>query len=154
MRFNFLFCIISLLLITQAQAEPVSTGFFNHTAIGGMDTVAYHSGDVKKSHKAIEGDKKFEVKYLGANWRFISKESADKFAATPAAFIPMYNGHCANALSMGKGLVPTDGTFWEFFGDKLYLFYDEEGHQRWLKGNWQSYKQSADNAWFEILKNK
>ena len=74
-------------------------------------------------------EKRFEVKHRGANWRFASKESAAKFAANPAACLPQYNGHCANALSPGEGLVSTDGSVWEFFGDKLHLFYAKAGRQ-------------------------
>ena len=141
---------LSTALLAQA-AEPVSTSVFGSTAIGGKDTVSYTTDAVKQSHKVTEGDKRFEVMYLGATWRFASQASADRFAANPAAFAPRYNGHCANALSSGEGLVRTDGEVWEFFGDKLYLFYAEGGRQRWLKGDWQVYRKQADAAWQAIL---
>ncbi|MEO6364385.1 MAG: YHS domain-containing (seleno)protein, partial [Caldimonas sp.] len=118
---------------------------------GGKDAVSYSTDAVKQSHQVIEGDQRFEVKYLGATWRFSSQASADRFAATPATFAPRYNGHCANALASDEGLVRTDGEVWEFFGDKLYLFYAERGRQRWLKGDWQAYRRQADAAWRAIL---
>jgi hypothetical protein len=132
-------------------AEPVSTGWLNGVAIGGKDTVSYYSADAKASHQVVEGHSGFTVQYLGASWRFASKASADRFAASPAAYAPQYNGHCANALSMGEGLIPTSGAVWEFFGDKLHLFYAERGRQRWLTGDWQAFRQQADKAWQEIL---
>ncbi len=144
-----LFLALSTALWAQA-AEPVSTGVFGSTAIGGKDTASYHTDAVKQSHQVAEGDKRFEVRYLGASWRFASQASADRFAANPTAFVPSYNGHCANALASGEGLVRTDGEVWEFFGDKLYLFYAEGGRQRWLKGDWQAYKRQADAAWQAI----
>ena len=144
------FCALFTGLVAQA-AEPVSTSVFGNTAIGGKDTASYHTDGVKQSHKVAEGDKRFEVKYLGATWRFASQASADRFAANPAAFAPRYNGYCANALSSDEGLVRTDGEVWEFFGDKLYLFYAEGGRQRWLKGDWQVYRKQADAAWQAIL---
>ncbi len=135
-------------------AEPVSTGLFGSTAIGGKDTVSYHDPAVRKSHRVSDGEGRFEVKYLGASWRFASQASADKFAASPAAYVPRYNGYCANALSTGEGLVRTDGQVWEFFGDKLFLFYGEAGRQRWLKGEWQPYEREANNAWQAILQKR
>ncbi len=144
------FAVLSFAPFAQAS-EPVSATLYGSTAIGGKDTVSYYTDGVKQSHKVAEGDKRFEVKYLGATWRFASQASADRFAANPAIFAPRYNGHCANALSSGEGLVRTDGEVWEFFGDKLYLFYAEGGRQRWLKGDWQAYRRQADAAWQAIL---
>lgn len=66
--------------------------------------------------------------------------------------MPRYNGYCANALSTDEGLVNTDGTVWDFFGDTLYLFYAESGRQRWLKGDWQAYSRQADQAWNALVK--
>lgn len=99
--------------------------------IGGKDTVAYHDRGNRNGHKATDGRTAFTVHYLGHAWRFASQASADRFAATPEAFVPRYNAHCANALASEEGLISTDGTVWEFFGDKLHLFYVERGRQRW-----------------------
>lgn len=145
------FFLVTLFFGAAHAAEPVSTGFVSNTAIGGQDTVSYFSAEVRKAHKVQEGDKRFEVAYLGANWRFASRASADKFAADPAKYTPHYNGHCANALSLGEGLVTTDGTVWEFFGDELFLFYAEPGRQRWLTGDWKAYRAQADAAWQVIV---
>ena len=142
----------SLLAVTAYAEEPVSTSFFGNIAIGGQDTVSYHDPVVRQAHKVREGDKRFEVTYLGASWHFASRESADRFATDPAKYIPHYNGYCANALSLGEGLVKTDGTVWEFFDDQLYLFYGESGRQRWLGGDWKSYRVQADAAWQAALK--
>lgn len=65
--------------------------------------------------------------------------------------MPQYNGHCSNGLSLDEGLIRTDGSVWEFFGDKLHLFYAERGRQRWLTGDWQAYRRQADKAWQDIL---
>jgi hypothetical protein len=128
-------------------AEPVSTGFLSSTAIGGQDTVSYFAPEVRQTHKVLTGDKRYEVQHLGATWRFASRQSAERFAADPAKYVPNYNGHCANALSLGEGLIATDGTVWEFFGDALFLFYAERGRQRWLTGDWKAYRVQADTAW-------
>ena len=69
------------------------------------------------------------------------------FAADPDRYSPTYNGHCANALSLGEGLIRTDGTHWEIFDDRLYLFFAARGRDRWTDGNWKTYKAEADAAW-------
>ena len=134
-------------------AEPVSKSYWGDKAIGSHDTVAYHLAAVKTSHREVLGNKRYLVKYSGANWYFANQAAADKFKQNPEQYKPRFNGFCANALSLGEGLVPTNGKVWDFFGDQLHLFYAEAGRQRWLKGDWQQYQQIADQAWIS-LKNK
>lgn len=146
----------SLLLVTflfselVQAAEPVSKSKLNGVAIGGHDSVAYHQLQADPQDKAVGGDSSFVVEYKGAKWRFASQASADKFAADPDKYSPAYNGHCANALSLGHGLVPTDGTHWEIFSDQLYLFFAARGRDRWLDGGWAAYKADADAAWEKL----
>ncbi len=143
---------LGLLMCVSAYvtAEPVSTGYWGATAIGGTDTVAYHSQRQVKG--AVAGDKRFSVTWQGARWLFASQASAEKFAAAPERYRPEYNGFCSNALSMDEGLIATDGRVWEFFGDKLHLFYAERGRKRWLDGPWPMYQQQADSAWALLRK--
>ena len=131
-------------------AEPVSTGW-NNVAIGGKDSVSYFTEVAKASHKVTAGSSAFVVQHQGAAWRFASQASADKFAANPSAYTPQYNGHCSNGLSLDEGLIPTNGEVWEFFEDKLHLFYAERGRQRWLSGDWKAYRDQADKAWRAIV---
>jgi len=146
--------IVTVLLLSLlslfTQAEPVSKSYWGDKAIGSHDTVAYHQAAVRETHSEVIGSKGFTVKYKGANWFFATKSSADKFTKDPEKYIPLYNGFCANALSLGEGLIPTSGKIWEFFGDELHLFYAERGRQRWLKGNWQQYQKVADQAWHTL----
>lgn len=145
--------ILSLLLVMSSQlslAEAVSKSYWGSVAIGGMDTVAYHQRTNRANHTEVQGQKIYVVKWKDANWHFATQASADKFAANPEKYRPEYNGHCANALSLGEGLIPTDGSVWEFFGDELHLFYAERGRQRWLKGDWKTYKQQANQAWTKL----
>ena len=127
--------------------EPVSTGRWNNTAIGGHDALAYYVPGLAGSSALAGGSEKHVVRWQGAQWRFASQTSADQFAANPRQYAPRYNGYCANALSLGEGLVRTDGGIWEFFGERLHLFYAEGGRQRWLNGDWTDYQRKADAAW-------
>ena len=131
--------------------EPVSKSFFGSKAINGYDSVAYHSPESIARHEARQGNSEFVVSWKGANWHFATAESAQKFRNNPTQYSPAYNGHCANALSLGEGLIKTDGTHWEILDKQLYLFYAGRGRQRWLDGSWQEYKKTADQAWLEII---
>jgi len=139
---------------TAQAAEPVAKSRLGGVAIGGHDSVAYHSLQTAPDpqEQAVGGKKSFVVKYKGAKWRFASQESADLFAAEPEKYSPAYNGHCANALSLGEGLIRTNGKTWEIFNDQLYLFYAPRGRVRWSDGNWESYKVDADAAWAQLSK--
>lgn len=138
--------------VSLYAADPVSKSRFGGVAIGGHDSVAYHSLAREPQESAIEGVKSYTVEYKGAKWRFLSEGSSKLFAADPEKYSPAYNGHCANALSLGNGLVKTDGTHWEILEDKLYLFYAASGRDRWTDGNWKDYKVDADAAWAKLSK--
>ncbi len=138
------------------SAEPISKSRWTGVAIGGHDAAAYH--DLERGsdpqQKAVKGKKAFIVEHKGAKWRFMSKQSSEKFAADPERYSPAYNGHCANALSLGEGLIQTNGKTWEIFEDQLYLFYAPRGRVRWSDGNWKTYKVAADEAWQELGANQ
>ena len=149
-----------ILLFANVQialgAEPVAKSRWTGVAIGGHDTTAYHDLERESDPqvKAVTGKKTFVVEFKGAKWHFLSKESSEKFAADPERYSPAYNGHCANALSLGEGLIITNGKTWEIFEDQLYLFYAPRGRVRWSDGNWKTYKIASDAAWEELGANK
>jgi hypothetical protein len=131
-------------------AQPVSASGAGPVAIGGHDSVSYHLPAVRRDHAVLPGDARFTVSHLGALWRFATPESAARFAANPARYVPQYNGFCANALSLDEGLIRTGGAVWEFFDEHLYLFYAERGRQRWLGGDWMRFRKQADAAWLAL----
>lgn len=139
----------ALIMANVAEAaEPVAKSRLSGVAIGGHDTVAYHSLTREPQAEAAPGEKTYTVDWKDAKWRFMSQESADLFAANPEKYSPAFNGHCANALSLGEGLIRTDGTHWEIFGDQLYLFYAARGRNRWLATDDVSqYIEEATAAW-------
>ncbi len=149
---NAVFTILLTLFFASnaAAAEAVSKSRIGGVAIGGKDSVAYYSLAREPQASAVSGAKSYVVKHKGAKWRFASKKSADLFAADPDKYSPAYNGFCANSLSVGNGLLRTDGTHWEIYGDKLHLFYAAKGRKRWNDGNWEQYKAKADAAWAKL----
>ena len=88
---------------------------------------------------------------MGATWLFTTAENRDAFLADPDKYRPAYGGHCANALSIGEGLIKTDGKTWEIFDNELYVYFAPRGRKRWNNGDWKSYKSDADKAWQEIM---
>ena len=147
MKKQLLSGLLMLISYSGLAADPVSTGYFNSVAIDGHDTVQYHSEAARSKHNEVKGEERFSVEWNNATWLFASQASADKFSASPEKYAPQYNGFCSNGLSLDEGLIPTDGTVWEFFGGNLHLFYAERGRQRWLNGDWKNYRTQADKAW-------
>ena len=133
-----------------ASEGPISTGYFGDVAIGGHDTVAYHNPDAMERNEGTVGIKNWVHEWRGAKWRFASKENYERFKANPERYRPAYGGFCSNALTLGEGLIKTDGTHWEIFGDRLHLFFASRGRDRWLDGNYEKYNRLAARAWKEI----
>ncbi len=129
---------------------PVSVSRIGKVPIGGYDSVAYHNPEAVATHTASKGQKSWTFNWRGANWRFLSEQNYLAFKANPEKYRPAYGGFCSNALSLGEGLIKTNGTHWEIFDDQLHVFYAARGRDRWLDGNQQSYKIEADRAWKEI----
>ena len=144
---TFLSALLLPLIVLAGSEGPVSASFFG-VAIGGKDTVAYHGQS--GSHDSAEGSKEWVHEWRGAEWRFTSQENYDKFRADPERYRPAYGGHCANALALGEGLIPTNGNTWEIFDDRLFLFFAPRGRERWLNGDRAAYHAEADRAWREI----
>jgi hypothetical protein len=149
LKFTLLFFIQLSISPLLFAIEPVSTGRFNDTAIGGHDTLAYHNLSIGED--AIKGSKSYVVEWQGASWQFLTEEDSKKFAANPEKYSPAYGGHCANALSLGEGLIRTNGKHWAIFDNQLYLFFASRGSNRWLKGDYKKYKAEADAAWLTIV---
>lgn len=141
---------LCVLPIAAMAEEPVSKSFLSGVAIGGKDTVAYRT--LAKDDAAIAGERDYTVEYKGAIWRFASAEDAARFRAEPERYAPAYNGFCANALSLDKGLLKTDGSHWLILDDdRLYLFYAAAGRKRWLRGDTHAFREAADRNWARIL---
>jgi len=146
-RIIILFC--SVFSLYSYAEEPFSTGYFNSIAIGGHDVMSYRQ--IEPSAQPKEGDETFSVEWKGAKWVFIDEEDSQLFSANPEKYAPAYNGHCANALSLGEGLIRTSGGNWLILDDQLYLFYAPRGTERWTKGDYKVYKAQADRAWQTII---
>ena len=117
-------------------AEPVNTleksGLFgkfkpSDTAIRGYDTVAYFT-----EGEPVEGSDEFATEWQGATWRFASQEHLDLFEADPEKYAPQYGGYCAYGVAGGY-LVKIEPELWTIVDDELYLNYDDDVQEKWVK---------------------
>jgi YHS domain-containing protein len=131
-------------LVGIAQAD-IYTGFFNKKAVSGYDTVAFFT-----DNKAVKGSKEFSFRYQGADWYFSSAEHLALFKAEPQKYAPQYGGHCAWAVSEKSTKVAADPDFWKIVDGKLYLNYNDDVQEKWLK-DIAGHIQQADKNWPAII---
>jgi YHS domain-containing protein len=151
MKLNPILIAIAALAAPLALAAPaladggVFVGVEGETvAISGYDAVSYFDGD----GTPLEGDAQYSVTWNGAEWHFASQANADKFKADPDAYAPQYGGHCAWAMSRGS-LAPGDATLYKIVDGKLYLNFNEQVQQTWVK-DIPGFIAKSDPAWKEI----
>ena len=126
-----------------ALDDAVSTGFFNDTAIEGYDTVAYFT-----QGKPVKGDKKFQLLWRDANWRFSSQGNLDLFKQNPEKYAAQYGGYCAWAMAREK-TAGIDPKAWHIEAGKLYLNYNRQIQNDWLSSK-QTDIVSADKYYPKI----
>ncbi len=131
----------SVVTVNDDASGPVFTGETGNLAVSGYDAVSYFTGE----GVPVEGSEDHVVIYNDKEYRFASAENAKKFAADPAAFAPQYGGHCAWALARGY-LAPGDATKYKIVDGKLYLNFNDEVQQTWLK-DIPGFLMKSEEAW-------
>lgn len=112
-------------------------------ALGGYDVVAYFT-----EHKALQGKVEFQTAWQGATWRFTSAGNRDLFAKEPGKYAPQYGGFCAYGVAQGHK-APVDPTAWRIVGGKLYLNFNREVQDLWVKDIPGNIK-AADELWPKV----
>ena len=143
----------ALLASTAARAAqpPINTltgGFFggtSDTAILGYDTVAYFT-----EGKPVKGSDGFVTTWMGAKWKFASQAHLDLFKAAPEKYAPQYGGYCAYGVAVDN-LVSIEPDKFKVLDGKLYLNYDADVQQKWLK-NPTGFIKAADSKFLMLLK--
>ena len=135
----------------RAAEPPINTltgGFFGgagDTAILGYDTVAYFTAG-----KPVKGSDSFVAAWMGAKWKFASQAHLDLFKAAPEKYAPQYGGYCAYGVAIDN-LVSIEADKFKIIDGKLYLNYDDDVQQKWLK-NPTGYIKTADSKFQSLLK--
>lgn len=127
-----------------AGKDPVYTGVFSSTALGGYDSVAYFTAG-----KPVKGSKQFSTRYEGAKWLFSSAENRAAFIADPTKYAPQYGGYCAWAVSQGY-TASGDPTVWKIVDGKLYVNYNDDVGAKWSKDP-QGFIKLANENWPTVL---
>lgn len=151
-RFMLALGAATLLLSTAAMAAPpVNTlkgGLFGgrtDTAILGYDTVAYFTDG-----KPVKGQDAYVFEWQGAKWKFASQSHLDEFKAKPEQYAPQYGGYCAYGVSQDN-LVSIEPDKFRIVDGKLYLNYDGDVQEKWLK-DIPGYIRQADAKFQSLLK--
>jgi hypothetical protein len=139
----------ALICPARADVEPSMSGA-QRLAIGGYDTVAYHT-----QGKAVPGRLEFQTIWHDARWQFSSKENLDLFTKDPEKYAAQYDGHCAMGLADADGHKDTvDPEAFTIINGKLYINHTKYWTTVWRKDaaanidrgnkNWQRVKDTPE----------
>jgi YHS domain-containing protein len=150
---NWALAVLALTLSNFAlAASPINTlsgGLFGgrtDTAILGYDPVAYFTDG--KPVKGLDG---FVYEWQGAKWKFASAAHLELFKANPQQYAPQFGGYCAYGVAKDN-LVSIEPDKFKIIDGKLYLNYDSDVQEKWLKDPAGFIKQA--NGKFSALLNK
>jgi hypothetical protein len=114
-------------------------------AIGGYDTVAYHT-----MGKAVPGKLEYETIWHNARWHFSSRENQDLFMKEPEKYAAQYDGHCAMGVADGEGHKDTvDPEAFTIVNGKLYVNHTKYWTTEWRK-NAAANISRADKNWLSV----
>jgi YHS domain-containing protein len=138
----------SIALAQQATNEIFQARRADYTAnalaVGGFDTVAYHT-----QRAAVPGNANFRVSWKGAEWHFASQENRDLFVRDPDRYAPQYGGWCAFAVAAGVRS-SSDPRLWDVVDGKLYLNQSSGTQSSWRRDQ-AGMIQRGDQNWPRIL---
>lgn len=142
--FAALMVFLALAMVQCLAIDPINKK--RGVAIRGYDPVAFFT-----ESRAVEGDKQYTHRWMNAEWRFISAENRDLFAADPEKYAPQYGGYCAYAASQGR-IYDANPKFWKIVDGKLYLNYNGTAQQRWEKELPKNIAKAAQ-LWPQLIQN-
>ena len=97
-------------------------------ALDGYDSTAYWQRGAAQIGVAAH-----VAQWQDVPWHFASAQDAEMFAADPAKFAPQFGGFCTRAMSFKK-IVNGDPEVWRIYRDKLYLFAQPVGGEKFDEG--------------------
>lgn len=123
------------------DVAPKMTGSLR-LAIGGYDTVAYHT-----IGRAVPGRLEYQTIWHDARWQFSSQENLDLFTKEPEKYAARYDGHCAMGVAYENGHKDTvDPEAFTIVNGKLYLNHTKYWATEWRKNAVENISQ-ADKNW-------
>ncbi|MEM8826477.1 MAG: YHS domain-containing (seleno)protein [Pseudomonadota bacterium] len=131
-------------LPAMAGNDRIYTAFLSDTALGGVDTVAYHT-----EGRQMDGKRAFSTKWRGAEWRFASEENRAIFLEDPERYAPAYGGYCAWAMADNR-LAAGKPPYWKIVDGRLYLNYSASVKELWEK-DIPGFIEKANANWPQII---
>jgi len=151
-RALFALCAAGLFVGAAALAAPPvntltpgSSGRHGDAAIAGYDTVAYFTAG-----KPTMGEDRFVHTWMGAKWKFASRDHLELFEGNPEKYAPQYGGYCAYGVAQDN-LVSIEPDKFKILDGKLYLNYSAQVQSLWLKDP-AAYVKQADAKFEALLK--
>lgn len=109
----------------------------------GVDPVAFITIENR-----TEGTARYTAVHDGVAYYFASPENANRFENNPERYLPQNGGFCTFGVSVGKKF-DGDPRFADIYGDKLYVFLNEEIFNEYLKDRKGTIRKAEKN-WKEI----
>jgi hypothetical protein len=126
------------------NASPPMTGS-PRLAIGGYDTVAYHT-----QGKAVPGKLEYQTTWHDARWQFANKDDLDLFLKDPDRYAAQYDGHCAMGVAYEGGHKDTvDPEAFTIVNGKLYINHTKYWAAEWRKNTVENISR-ADKNWSAV----
>lgn len=141
---TFLLLNVTFALTALAGIDPVNKGE-DGEAIHGYDAVAYFT-----EGRSVRGDEEFSYEWMGATWHFSNETNRALFIEEPDKYVPKYGGYCAYAVG-NNYTANGDPTAWCIVDGKLYLNYNKNVREMWLKDRSDLIKK-GDANWPTLLK--
>ena len=142
--FLIVFICITPIQIYALDFIYTKNGFFakgNEYAIQGFDAVSYFT-----DNQPNKGNPQFSAEYQGKKWHFKDAKNLSLFKMNPKKYAPQYGGHCAWRMGVDGEGVYGDPNIWTIRNDKLYLNYNQEVNNRWVK-DIPNFIKKADSYW-------
>jgi YHS domain-containing protein len=124
-------------LSAAAATERIVVDWNSGLAIGGYDPVAFFTDG-----KAMLGRADFEFHYGGAVWRFCNVGNRAAFAERPDIYMPQFGGYDPTGVARGVA-VSGNPNMWMISGQRLFLFYDQAGLEKFAADPEQISAQAA-----------
>jgi YHS domain-containing protein len=132
---------LSLILLMSVSSQAQTSTYYNPkgVALKGYDVVAYFTDGA-----AVKGDKKFSISWDSTTWHFRNQKNLDSFKADPKKYVPQFGGYCAYGASENHK-APTQPEAFTIVNGKLYLNYNKDVKELWLKDSAEHIRNAEEN---------
>jgi hypothetical protein len=137
---------LATLMGCASHMNVIQDGGDKALMLKGHDPVAYFT---EGKHRL--GDPAIKLEHEGVTYRFATVENQQKFAKSPAAFVPQYGGFCANGIAYGIPWGGDPDTF-RIIDGKLYIF-GGTASRNYFSMNDAKNRELADRYWREEIVN-